>query len=619
MNRSLKPRAGKLPTEPGVYIFKDREGTVIYVGKAKSLRNRVRSYFRTSSPADYKGDALRDEIFDFEVVVCETEVDALILESTLIKKHAPRYNVFLRDDKSYPYIAVTVSDDFPRVSLVRGKRRSGVRYYGPYVNARAARNTIRLLQKVFPLRHCQGKVPGRRGRSPCLYREIKMCMGPCTGDVDPLEYQRQVKLFCDFLEGRHREVVESLEASMRAASESQDYERAAGIRNRLESAREVLKHHRSVSTSTTDYDVIGLHRDELQACFSVAKNRQGLHLGNFCFFSDLAEQISDEELTGEFLKRYYDSGGSIPRQVFLKSLPPEDSAIQDWLTSQRGGKVSIKIPKRGRKVQELKTSDANARVALEGSKLTRSADRVRVERAMRELAEELQLKRFPLRIECYDISTMGGTSSVGSMVVFKDGLPEGKEYRRFKMKFTSGVDDVGMMKEVLYRRFKRYADESGREEKERKFSKLPDLILLDGGKGQLAAGIEVLRVMNIEGVEVAALAKRLEEVFRPAIKYPVVLPRNSEALFLLQRIRDEAHRVAVTYHRSLMEKRTRASWLDDVAGVGPKRKKALVRHLGSPGKVKAASVEKIASVPGIPAVVAQNVYRAARRLEEAEG
>jgi excinuclease ABC subunit C len=621
MKDGIREKLETLPAEPGVYIFRDKEKNVIYVGKAKALSNRVRSYFQAPAAGDYKGQALRREISDLEVTVCQTEVDALILESTLIKKYRPRFNVILRDDKSYPYIAVSVSDEFPRVYLTRGKRVKGVKYYGPYVNARAARNTIRLLHKVFPLRHCTGRAPGQKSHSPCLYYDMHMCLGPCRGDVTPQQYRYHVKQFCDFLEGRYSEVLDELDSRMRAAAREEEYEEAARIRNQIESANQVLRHNRALSSSTTDYDVIGVFHDETKASFSIAQNRGGFHLGNLCFLTDLQDEVSEEELVNEFLKRYYDESGSIPELVVVPALQrEEEEAITQWLAAQRGANVKIRVPVRGKKRSELSLAGANAKLALEGAKLESARDKGRIEAAMARLAKDLDLAHYPLRIECYDISTMGGAASVGSLVVFQDGRPARRDYRKFSIKFIPGVDDVGMMREVLYRRFKRYLSDSQKTAKEKEdargWAKKPDLVLLDGGKGQLGAARDVFSLLGIEGVETAALAKRLEEIYLPERSKPVLLPRDSDALFLLQRIRDEAHRVAVSYHRSLMGKATSSSWLDQVSGVGPGRKKLLVRHFGSPKRVLEASFEDISAVPGLPEKVAEAVFLAAARIRE---
>lgn len=611
-----RSRLASLPGRPGVYVFRNRAGEVIYVGKAKSLRNRVRSYFQAPAPGDYKGEALRAEIADFQVNVCETEVDALILEATLIKRHLPRFNVILRDDKSYPYIAVTVSEEFPTVYLSRGRRVKGTRYYGPYVSARAARNTIRLLQKVFPLRHCTGRAPGQRGRSPCLYYDMHMCLGPCRGVVEPEEYRRHVKQFCDFLEGRYSEVLSDLDMRMRAAAREQEYEHAARIRNQIESADSVLRHHRALSSSTADYDVVGIFSDSVRACFAVARNRGGFHLGNLVFFSDLPEEKDTGELASEFLKRYCESATSVPSLVLVPAVASDErEALAEWLSTLRGSRVEIRVPERGRKKSELALATANARLALEGAKLELARDKSRLDAAIAGLASELGLSNYPIRIECYDISTLMGSASVASMVVFQDGNPARRDYRRFRMKYTPGMDDVGMMREVLYRRFKRYLkeQEQGRVHARSSWAKKPDLVLLDGGEGQLWAARDVLSVLGVTGVDTAALAKRLEEVYLPGSAEPVTLPRASEPLFLLQRIRDEAHRAAVTYHRSIMEKSTSSSWLDDVAGVGHGRKKAILRHFGSPRKVAGATLEELEEVPGLPGAVALGVYQAARR------
>ena len=625
MSKDLKSKLETLPQGPGVYLFRDEKEEVIYVGKAKSLRGRVRSYFQKSPGEGQKGEQLRREIAELEVTVCKNEVEALILEATLIKKYKPRFNVILRDDKSYPYIAVTVSDEFPRVELVRGKRARGTKYYGPYVSVRAARNTLRLMRKVFPLRHCTGKEPGQKGKSPCLYYQMKMCLGPCTGVVSPEEYGRHVRLFCDFLEGRHKEVMNNLDADMREAAAKQEYELAARLRNQIESANKVLSHHWHPSSSGLDYDLVGVYRDETRACFVVAQNRAGVYMGNLSFFTDLADYLPAGELLMEFVKRYYDQAGSIPEQILLEDSPEEDHALQKWLSSQRGGKVELRVPRRGKKLEELSLASSNAKLALEGFKISRAQDKARVDLALEELSRYLDLDRYPLRIECYDISTLGGSASVGSMVVFTEGLPDRRNYRKFSIKFTAGIDDVGMMKEVLYRRFKRYQKENEQAASSKVppsktgFAVKPDLILLDGGKGQLGAGVEVLKVLGIDGVEVAALAKRLEELYRPNRRESIFLPRNSEALFLMQRLRDEAHRVAVTYHRSLMEKGTASSWLDQISGVGEKRKKTLIKHFGSPRKLEEAALSEIEEVPSIPDDVALAVFEAAKRRKEAGG
>jgi excinuclease ABC subunit C len=513
-----------------------------------------------------------------------------------------------------------VSEEFPRVALVRGKRIRGVKYYGPYVNARAARNTIRLLKKVFPLRHCTGAVPGQKGHSPCLYYEMNMCLGPCRGSVPSAEYMRHVKQFCDFLEGRHVEVMADLDTRMRAAAREEEYEQAARIRNQIESAEQVLRHHRALSATREDYDVIGIFDDGMSACFSVAQNRGGFHLGNLVFFTDLEEQRECEELSGEFLKRYYDQAGSIPELVLVPAMPADDGGLVEWLAAQRGARVEIRVPRKGKKRHEMGLAGANARLALEGAKVARARDKGRIEAALAQLAASLGLERFPLRIECYDISTFAGTASVGSMVVFQDGYPARREYRKFAIKYTPGVDDVGMMREVLYRRLKRYQKElqdgGAVPAAAVGWAKRPDLIILDGGKGQLNAGLDVLKVLGIAGIETVALAKRLEEVYLPGKKEPVLLPRDSEALFLIQRIRDEAHRVAVSFNRSLMERATSSSWLDSVGGVGPGRKKALLKHFGSPRRVSEASLDDLKEVGGMPEKVAEAVYEAARVTRE---
>lgn len=610
-SQKLQAKIDFLPDEPGVYIFKNREDEIIYVGKAKSLRDRVHSYFQASLPTA-KGQLLRSEIDDVEVNLCGSEVEALILESNLIKKYRPRFNVMLRDDKSYPYIALTLADEFPRVAIVRGKRIPGAKYFGPYVNVRAARNTVRLLHNIFPLRQCKGRTPGTSNGSPCLYRDIGMCLGPCTGEVPKSVYDEQVKQFSDFLEGRGQEIIRQLEEEMLEASRNLQFEKAARIKKKIESARTVIAHPKSAS-KYRDYDVIGMYSDGLEACFSISENRRGLNLGNLCFFSDLEDELPDEELIEQFIKKHYDMSGRIPQEIVVRKASEERGAIEEWLASQRGRKVSITVPKRGRKAEALALAEDNAHLALESEKERRAQDRQKLDMALRELKERLRLEKYPLRIECFDISTMGGSASVGSMIVFEEGLPRRQGYRRFKIKFTPGVDDVGMMKEVILRRFKRYLRARDESRDDREFEKLPDLILLDGGKGQLGAAKQVLDTLGIKEVEIAAIAKRFEEIYRPGIRMPVRLERNSEAMFLLQRIRDEAHRFAVAYNRALMRKKTKVSWLDEVNGVGPARKKILISHFGSPEKIALASIEEIEGVEGIPRKVAMAVQNAARR------
>lgn len=609
----LREKVEAIPRSPGVYIFRNASGEVIYVGKARALRDRLKSYLQAPPRWDTRGAALRAETADLEVAVCAGEIEALILEARLIKHYRPRFNVVLRDDKTYPSIAVTVSEEFPRVILARGSRTPGTSYYGPYVNARAARKTLELLRKVFPLRQCRGSRPGRKGAAPCLYRQMELCPGPCTGEVSREDYAQVVKSLCAFLEGRHREVLEGLEREMHEAAGRLEFEKAARLRNQLESARRVLSHRGSGSSSADDYDVLGIAQDRIQAAFIVAMNRGGSHIGNVCHFSNLEQEWDRAELLAEFIKYYYDLEGSPPPLVVVPVLPA-DEVLPDWLSALAGRKVRIRLPERGGKKRELALAAANATLALEKAVIDRSGDREKLDLALREIARELDLDSYPLRIECFDISTMGGIASVGSMVVFQDGLPRRSAYRRYSIRFIAGVDDTGMMREVLTRRFSRMVDEP--EDEGAGTPAKPDLVLLDGGKGQLGACLEVFRELGIEGIGAAALAKRLEQVYLPGRPEPVILPEGSEGLFLLQRLRDEAHRFAVTYHRSRMHKRTAESWLDEVAGVGPGRKKAIIRAFGSPRGVIRAEREDIRRVPGLPRAVADSVYEAARKMEE---
>lgn len=624
MRDELRSRLEGLPESPGVYIFRDKAGEIIYIGKAKDLSSRVRSYFSPPPPGDYKGGALRREIDDLEITVCRSEVDALILESTLIKKHHPRFNVDLKDDKSYPYILVSINDEYPRIALVREKHRKGVRYYGPFVNARAAKSTVAMLHKVFPIRYCAGNQPGRKrsGRSaPCLYADMGLCLGPCRGDVDPVRYREQVELACAFLEGRYSELISDLESKMREQAERLQFEEAARTRNQIGYARNVIHNHKRPASSATDYDVIGLSFDPTRVSYSVAQNRGGFHLGNLGFMAGIEGEAPQEELVTEFIKRYYSDSASVPPEIIVPSLfEDEAEALANWLSSLRGSRVTLRVPLRGAKVTELNLANANAKLALDGAKLERAKDAERIQSALKGLASSLELSRFPLRIECYDISTLGGFASVGSMVVFQDGFSARNQYRRFSIKFTPGVNDTGMMQEVLYRRFKKYLQyrdepQTGKSS----WGRRPDLVIVDGGKGQLSAATEVLKVLEIEDVEIVALAERMDELFRPGQSEPVLLPRDSEALFLVQRIRDEAHRVAISYNRRLREKEGTASALDRIAGVGPGRKRLLVSHFGSPAKVFQATLEELFEVKGLGMDTAKAVYEAGCRIRESAG
>lgn len=609
--RIARPETGSIPTRPGVYLFRDKAGRVVYVGKAKSLRSRLSNYFATGLPP--RTEAMVEAAVDVEWIVTENEVEALHLELNLIKQHRPRYNVRYRDDKSYPYLAITLDEEVPRARVMRGAKRKGVRYYGPFAHAYAIRDTLDLLLRTFPVRTCSQGVFDRcrRRKRPCLLYDIERCSGPCVGAVSPDEHRRIVDELCDFLDGNYKPVLVRLEDAMKAASSRQEYEVAAKMRDQLENVRKVIERQQMVSGERVDMDVVGLADDELEAAFQVFFVRKGRVTGRKGFVVDKVEELATPALVGRFLERLY-SEGDVPKRVLVPVEPDEVDLIEDWLTEQRGSRVRVQVPHRGEKRALLQTVTENARQAFARHRLKRSSDFAARSRQLRELQQAIGMGEAPLRIECFDISNTGPTEAVGSMVVFEDGLPKRSDYRRFAIKWTTGQDDFAMMGEVIRRRFARFVDERANDTagngKPRRFAYPPNLVVIDGGKGQLNRAVEVMADLGIVGVTTVSLAKRMEEVFVPGAPDPIVIPRTSEALYLLQSIRDEAHRFAITYHRLKRGKRMTQSALDGIAGLGDVRRKRLLRHFGSVKRLREATVDQIAEVPGVPRSVAQTVY-----------
>ena len=603
-----RPQAGSIPTKPGVYMFKDASGRVVYVGKAKSLRSRLSNYFATGLHP--RTQAMVEAAGDVEWIVTESEVEALHLEVNLIKQHRPRYNVRYRDDKSYPYLAITLDEEFPRARVMRGAKRKGVRYYGPFAHAYAIRDTLDLLLRTFPMRTCSQGVFDRchrRGR-PCLLFHIERCAGPCVGAVDADEHRRIVLELCDFLDGNTKPVLARLEAQMKEASTRQEFELAAKFRDQLENVRKAIEKQQLVSSEKEEMDAIGFVEDDLEAAFQVFFIRQGRVTGRKGFVVDKVEDLEASDLVASFMERLY-SENEVPRRVLVPVKPSDEGLLGAWLERERGSKVSVHVPRRGEKRALLQTVTDNAREAFARHKLKRSSDFNARSRQLRELQNALGLEDAPLRIECFDISNTGPTEAVGSMVVFEDGLPKKSDYRRFAIKWTSGPDDVAMMGEVIRRRFARLTRDGEREPpKQRKFAYPPNLVVIDGGKGQLNRAVEVIDELGVQDVAVVSLAKRMEEVFLPRQADPVRIPRNSEALYLLQQIRDEAHRFAITYHRLKRGKRMTQSALDGIPGLGEVRRKRLLRHFGSVKKMREASVDDIAAVKGMTRGVAEAVH-----------
>jgi excinuclease ABC subunit C len=592
-------------------MFRDKAGRVVYVGKAKSLRSRLSNYFATGLPP--RTEAMVEAAVDVEWIVTENEVEALHLELNLIKQHRPRYNVRYRDDKSYPYLAITVDEEIPRARVMRGAKRKGVRYYGPFAHAYAIRDTLDLLLRTFPVRTCSQGVFDRcrRRNRPCLLYDIERCSGPCVKAVTPEEHRVIVDDLSDFLAGNYKPVLGRLEDAMKQASSRQEYEVAAKMRDQLGNVRKVIERQQMVSGEKAELDVIGLAEDELEAAFQVFFVRRGRVTGRKGFIVDKVEDLATPQLVARFLERMY-SEGDVPKQVLVPIEPEDVQLHEQWLTGVRGSRVRIRVPQRGERRALLQTVTENARQAFARHRLKRSSDFAARSRQLRELQQAIGMEDAPLRIECFDISNLGPSEAVGSMVVFEDGLPKRSDYRRFAIKWTTGQDDFAMIGEVIRRRFARFTEEQSRagddNGRPRKFAYPPNLVVIDGGKGQLNRAVEVMADLGIVGVTTVSLAKRMEEVFVPNQPGPVVIPRTSEALYLLQSIRDEAHRFAITYHRLKRGKRMTQSALDGIPGLGEVRRKRLLRHFGSVKRIREATVEQLAEVKGVPRSVAQTLY-----------
>jgi excinuclease ABC subunit C len=630
-----RPAPGEIPESPGVYRFRDQRGRVIYVGKAKSLRQRLNSYFADFASLHPRTQMMLTTAAGVEWTVVGTEVEALQLEYSWIKEYDPRFNVKYRDDKSYPYLAVTMGEDYPRVQVMRGAKRKGTRYFGPYSHAWAIRDTVDTLLRVFPVRTCSAGVFKRSGQigRPCLLGYIGKCSAPCVGRISEAEHRELAEDFCDFMAGQTSRFASRLEAEMRQAAREEEFERAARLRDDLRALERAIEKQAVVLGDGTDCDVIALAEDQLEAAVQVFYVRGGRVRGQRGWVLDKVEEVTTAGLVEHFLGQVYGDtptdaeaiNAGIPREVLVPEWPPEPATMAEWLTERRGGPVSLRVPQRGDKKALLETVARNAGQSLALHKTRRASDLTTRSKALSEIQEALGLDDAPLRIECYDVSNLQGTHVVASMVVFEDGLARKSEYRRFAIKGTDGTDDISSIHEVIARRFRRYlaerektgeldtlGDPDPEEEQDqdllaerpvvtgpRKFAYPPNLVVVDGGPLQADAAARALTELGIDDVAVCGLAKRLEEVWQPGEEYPVILPRSSEGLYLLQRVRDEAHRFAINYHRQKRGKAATASVLDDVPGLGPARRAALLKHFGSVRKLGAASVEEIAAVPGI--------------------
>lgn len=618
---TLSEQTEQVPDAPGVYLWKGASGQVLYVGKAKSLRKRMRQYILGQDERE-KVPLLMAQVTSFDYVVTDNEVESLILEKNLIRQFSPPYNVDYRDDKSYPFIAVTLGDPFPAIKFTREKHRPGTRYFGPYTDARAARETVEVVRRIYPICSAQcvewkrvNAKDGMASGKACFDYNVGKGPGPCVGAVTPEEYAENVTRVLSFLQGNHRGVAEELETRMSEAAADLDYERAARYRNRLDAVRRIEQKQTVVSTRPLELDVVGFFREETIAGVHVFVVRQGRVLIGNEFVLDKGMDVPMSELVEGFLLRYYDDAGHIPREIVLGELPGSTEAMEEWLSGLRGARVRLAVPKRGEKRKLLQLAETNARHTLMRHKVRTRYEDERLNTALLELESALALPSAPLRIECFDISTLHGRHSVGSMVVFTNGRADTSAYRRFRVRVEDGeANDVAMMAEVLRRRFS-----SEREADERFAAARPDLVVVDGGKPQLSAARKTLEEAGAGDVPLAALAKREEELWLPGWSEPVVLPAGSASLYLVKRIRDEAHRFAITYHRELRGKAMTTSVLDDIPGVGPKRKKLLLRAFGSVKRLREADADAIAAVPGVPREVAEEVAAVLRQAAESQG
>ena len=614
-----RPETPQIPDQPGAYLFRDGDGRVVYVGKARSLRKRLSSYW--GKPLQPRTEAMMGAAASVEWIVASTEVDALMLEYNLIQEHRPRFNIRYRDDKSYPYLALTVGERWPRAQVLRGRKRKNVRYFGPFGHAYAIRETLDALTRVFPVRTCSNAFFDQRARArrPCLYHDIGRCTGPCVPDVTGVTeggYRADVEALAEFLTGNERPVLARLEREMRAAAERQEYELAAKFRDQLTAARRALESQEMVLTQPQDLDVVGLVEDDLEAAFQAFFVRRGRVMGRKGWVVDRVEELDRPQLIASFLRELYMERDEVPPRVLVPELPADADVLETWLGQRRGSRVVVGVPERGAKRKLLETVTQNARDHFQRHKLRRASDFGARSHALTELAAELGLEQAPLRIECFDVSNLGPTDVVGSMVVFEDGLPKRADYRRFEIKGVPGQDDVASMEEMLRRRLARLrpdgeralrAEPEGEPRRPRRFAYPPSLIVVDGGRGQLAVASRVLADAGAH-IPAIGLAKRLEEVYVPDRPDPLRIPRGSEALFVLQHIRDEAHRFAITYHRQKRARRALVSPLDEVAGVGPARKKALLKRFGSLARLARATPEEIAGTPGIGPELAAAIH-----------
>jgi excinuclease ABC subunit C len=603
----IKERLDSIPTRPGVYLMKGQADEVLYVGKAINLRNRLRSYFQASSALSPRVRRLVENAADLDFFVTDSELEALILECNLIKRHRPHYNVRLKDDKRYPYVKISWQEDFPRVTVVRRMHADGARYFGPYTSSSAMRETLDLLRRIFPYLTCKRKITGTDERA-CLYHHIGRCLAPCIGAVSRDEYREMMEQVCLFLEGKGEEIIASLRRRMETAAQNMEFERAARLRDQIAAVERVIERQRVVTASSVDQDALGIAAEDGELCVQVFFVRSGKLIGHEYFLMEGTGDAEAPEILTSFLKQFYDHAAHVPPEILLPQEIEEDQIIETWLSEKRGGRVHLRVPRRGFKRKLVEMVEENARETLSHLLAREQIEKTRAMAGVSDLRAELGLDAPPPRIEAYDISNIQGVAATGSMVVFVDGEPSKKEYRRFKIRALQGPDDCAMLQEVLRRRFRRATiAEAGTRDS---WADLPDLIVVDGGKGQLNAALEVLAEHGLDTLPAIGLAKEREEVFKPGASQAIILPRDSAGLHLLQRLRDEAHRFAITYHKGLRRSQSLSSVLEEIPGVGPMRRRALLKRFGSLDAIRQASLDDLASVPGMNESVARKVQEA---------
>jgi len=617
-SEQIETQLKRVPAASGVYLFRDAAGDVLYVGKAKTLRPRVRSYFQAGSSDTRQGiRAMASRVETIETIVTSSEVEALHLEQNLVKRHRPPFNVRLRDDKSFPYIAVTVEDDYPRVMFTRERHRRGVWYFGPFANAKKVRETLDVLNRVFRYRPCEGPQPGRHSGIPCLDFHIERCHAPCVGYISKEDYREVIDQVIEFLSGDDRPIRRRLEQEMREAAAEERFEDAARYRNRLHAIERLSERQAVERPSAGSFDVIGIAVSPERAAVQVFPLREGRMVDRYSFHLENAAGEELGEVLEQFCLEYYGVAPSIPQQIVVPRGAGDTAALEGFLTERRGSRVEVRTPERGEKRRLQELAQQNAKLALDSETFVAETKRARRLESLEELREALNLESLPIRIECFDISNIQGQEIVGSMVVFQDAVAKRSHYRKFTVRRLDGQDDFGAMREVISRRFSRLGADVGSEEWNESFATTPNLVVIDGGKGQLSAALAAMQELELPRVAVISLAKRIEEVFVPGRSEPVLLPRESPALQLLQRVRDEAHRFAITFHRQRRDVAARASMFDQLDGVGPVRRRALLQHFGSAERVVEATQEELEGVPGVPAKTARRIYAQLHRTGRA--